>query len=60
MSFYVNFLDLERTIIDAYFSSEPDPFYWPNAGLVETDDPRWAVFYNAQPPFIQGFLPTPT
>ncbi|TFH81815.1 hypothetical protein [Pseudomonas kribbensis] len=60
MSIYVNFPDPEKTIIDAFFSSEPDPNYWPNAGTVESDDPRWAVFYYAQPEFIQGFLPTPT
>ncbi|UVL42556.1 hypothetical protein LOY55_10840 [Pseudomonas sp. B21-040] len=60
MSMYVNFSEPEHITITAYFTSIQDPDYWPNQGVVESDDPRWSVFYNQQPEFIQGFLPTPT
>ncbi|MDR5813305.1 hypothetical protein QCE62_06830 [Caballeronia sp. LZ033] len=56
---YVQFSDETDTEIISQFSCPQDPADWPNQGTVDSSDPRWKTYYDEQPAFIQGFLPTP-
>jgi hypothetical protein len=56
----VQFSDATNETIVSYFYSPQDPAAWPNYGTVEDSDPRWKVYYDAQPPNTQQYLPVPT
>jgi hypothetical protein len=53
----VQFTDSAQTTVCSYFAS-PQPEF-PNMGTVQSDDSRWADFYEALPPMEQSLFPTP-
>jgi hypothetical protein len=55
----VQFTDASAQVIQAYLASPQDPDLWPNQGTVEASDPRWKVFYDAQPELSRQYLPSP-
>lgn len=56
----VQFADSAKTQILAYFNSPQDEAVYPNQGVVLSNDPLWAAFYEAQPTIGQECLPKPT
>ncbi|MDR5815780.1 hypothetical protein QCE62_19525 [Caballeronia sp. LZ033] len=56
---YVQFSDDTDTTIISYFSCPQDPDVWANQGTIDSSDPRWKVYFDAQSPFIQGLIPNP-
>lgn len=58
MNTYVKFddADTEQTLIVA---ASPWPQEWSNMAVIPPSDPRWKVFYDMLPEFIQGFYPAP-
>lgn len=55
----VQFFDGSDTTIVSYFGGPQDPSIYENQGLVETSDPRWKTYYDAQGAFGQQYLPAP-
>lgn len=56
---YVQFSDSTEQIISSYFSGPQDTSVFQNQGAVEASDPRWKVFYDAQPSMLQQYFPAP-
>ncbi|MDN0096583.1 hypothetical protein [Yersinia rohdei] len=56
---HVQFADDTEAVIVSYFCCPQDPIYYSFLGEVEVDDPRWHVFYEKMPDYIQFYLPTP-
>lgn len=52
-------LDPSETVIIGYMGSPQDPEAFPNQLEMSVDDPRWAVWYDAQSYFIQQAVPAP-
>jgi hypothetical protein len=55
----VQFADATDETIVSFFGCPQDPAAWPNQGTVETSDPRWKTYFDAQPELVQTFLPEP-
>lgn len=51
---YVQFTDTTNTTINGWFAW-PDPSYT----AIESNDPRWLTYYNAQGAWLQAQLPAP-
>jgi hypothetical protein len=56
----VQFSDASETAIISYFGSPQDAEVWRDVGEVESSDPRWKAYYDAQLISIQEVLPLPT
>jgi hypothetical protein len=56
----VKFADATEKEVVVYFGSPQDPAQWSNLGEIDTSDPRWSAFYEAQSPSTQASLPNPT
>lgn len=51
MSLYVDFMDSKKlTVKSVFFNNPPDPELYPNHGIIEEDDPRYADFLSSQKP----------
>jgi hypothetical protein len=59
MAINVQFSDSSQTEVVSYFESPQDTSTFPNTGIVESDDARWAAFYNLVNGPQMG-LPDPT
>lgn len=58
---YVQFADATQDRVISYFGCPQDEEAFPNQGEIDTSDPRWKAYYDAQDPFwIQPGLPAPT
>ncbi|MDN0109044.1 hypothetical protein [Yersinia mollaretii] len=55
----VQFFNVKKTEIIAYLAGPQDPEDFPHQGEIETDDPKWAIFYDKVHMWIDG-LPEPT
>ncbi|MET1392025.1 hypothetical protein ABXK85_20740, partial [Yersinia enterocolitica] len=42
----VQFSDAKKTRVIAYLAGPQDPDYFPHQGEIDTDNPKWAVFYE--------------
>ncbi len=60
MTLNIQFSDSSESVIISLFSCPQDPKVWPNQGVVDTNDPRWKVYYDSQPPNLQQFFPAPS
>lgn len=49
----------DKTEVAVYFASPQDPEIYPGYGVIESSDPRWREYYNAQPELLQRGLPSP-
>lgn len=56
---FVQFKDSTKEEIIAYFGGPQCSDTYPNQGVVETDNPKWTVFYNKVHMWMDG-LPVPT
>lgn len=56
---FVQFNDSTKEEIIAYFDGPQDPKDYPNQGEVDTDNPKWAIFYGKVNMWVNG-LPEPT
>lgn len=57
---YVQFSDNTETTIVSWFASNPEPkSLESNLGEVEDDDPRYHVYYESFPEWMQGGMPSP-
>ncbi|CNF61202.1 hypothetical protein [Yersinia frederiksenii] len=56
---HVQFADANEAVIISYFCCQQDPIYYDFLGEVEADDPRYIVFYEKMPDYVQVSLPTP-
>ncbi|WP_321896054.1 hypothetical protein [Paraburkholderia heleia] len=55
----VQFTDATSATITSYFGCPQNAATVANQGVIDTSDPRWKTFYNAQPEVAQAYLPTP-
>ncbi|WP_145521170.1 hypothetical protein [Yersinia mollaretii] len=55
----VQFSNVKKTEIIAYLAGPQDPEGFPNQGEIETDDPKWAIFYDKVHMWMDN-LPKPT
>lgn len=60
MALNVQFADATAEVIVAYFCAPQNETFFPNQGLVETNDARWSAFYGSLPPIMSMNLPAPT
>ncbi|HEN3248587.1 TPA: hypothetical protein U5D40_001051 [Yersinia enterocolitica] len=59
MTIIVQFSDKKEAVIISWFSAMPPiPEQFPNLGEVESNDPRWKVFYDMMNPSVPG-MPEP-
>lgn len=56
---YVQFSDATNTQIINVFGVPQDPAIYPNQGIIESSNPIWKAYYDAEPSFMQAALPTP-
>jgi hypothetical protein len=56
----VQFSNADAAQVIAYLASAQDADAYPNQGEVDVSDPRWKDYYDAQAPYIQSLLPSPT
>ncbi len=56
----VQFSDASEEIIVSYFGSPQDPAVYQNLGTVDTSDPRWKTYFDAQADWVKPYLPAPT
>lgn len=56
----VAFEDGGETVINMYFERPPTPGFYPTAGLVDVDDPRWYVFFYKFDEWMREGWPVPT
>jgi len=56
---YIQYSDSTEATIISYFGAPQDPDKYPNQGVIETSDARWATFYNSLPEFARAGLPPP-
>lgn len=60
MSVNVQFTGTDKKVICGYLSDyQKDEDAYPNQGLVELSDKRWAVYYDSVGAAIQWMLPAP-
>jgi hypothetical protein len=55
----VQWAETTEDVIISYFGSHQPDEGWPNQSVIETSDPRWLVYYDAQPLTLQRVLPAP-
>lgn len=55
---FVQFKDSTEEEIIAYLAGPQDPKYFPHQGEIESNDPRWASFYEKVHMWMDG-LPEP-
>lgn len=55
----VQFSDSTQKTIVAYLGSQQDATLYPNQGLIDLSDSRWAAFFSALPSNLQRGLPQP-
>ncbi|SOY56875.1 hypothetical protein [Cupriavidus taiwanensis] len=60
MTIHVQFSDEQQAVIVSCFNTSQDPEYWPNQGVVTSDDPRWHAYYESLPETFRQYLPAPT
>lgn len=58
-SIYVQFSDATEKIITSVFSCEQDPSMWPNQGIVDSTDSRYAEFFNSVDAVARMSVPAP-
>lgn len=58
-SIYVQYADSTEKEIIGYFGSPQDVVVFPNQGIVDASDARWATFYATIPSFEQTNFPAP-
>jgi len=56
---YVQFTDSSGTAVTAVFANPQDAGSFPNQGIIEVSDARYAEYFKAVPPLLQPFLPAP-
>lgn len=56
----VQFADSTQAVIISYFAGPQDPDVWPNQGVIDASDARWAAFYKIFSGQIQTGMPIPS
>ncbi|ATX62932.1 hypothetical protein LC20_08365 [Yersinia hibernica] len=56
---YVQFADAAEAVMISYFCCQQDPKCYGFLGEIETDDPRYIVFFEKMPDYVQTTLPQP-
>lgn len=56
---YVAFSDSSEATIIAAFSCNQDTETWPYQGVVQSDDARWATYFNGIPDLVRRGLVDP-
>lgn len=59
-SIFVQFSDEFSTAIVSIFGCAQDPLIWPNQGVLLTNDPRYAAFYEMLIEDMRILLPNPS
>jgi hypothetical protein len=55
----VQFSDGSDTSVVSYFACAQDPSTYQNLGVVDSDNTKWAEFYNSLSVMMQNGMPTP-